>query len=113
VTSGVSLKCPCCGNQPVSSFMEYWRGANAFRIQCRSCGRFLKANSITWGWLIGCIGVATAVFVFLFSNIGKFVVDGSVLKLCLALFVVACAIMSWLTGGYVAAGPDRAHEEGD
>jgi hypothetical protein len=93
----------------------YWQGMNAFRVRCRACGRLLKANTVTWMWLMGCIGIATAVFIFLFANIGKVAVGGAPLKVCLFLLVGGCALMAWFTGGYVAADdePEQPGQRSD
>jgi hypothetical protein len=54
-----------------------------------------------------------AFFVFLFVNVGNFVVSGWWLKPAIVLFVGFCAAMSWFTGGYVAVPPIReASQEG-
>ena len=98
------MKCPCCGGQPLS-FSEFWSGLNAVRVRCHECGRKLKANRVTWAWLMACGAVLTLSFVLLFANIGKFAIADEYGRPLIFLFIFLCAILSWLTGGYVPVAP--------
>lgn len=101
--------CPCCAGQPLS-FAEFWSGINAIRVRCRECGRKLKANKVTWAWLLACISTLVLFFIYLFAKVRTPVVPEEVGKLAILLFVFLCAVMSWFTGGYVPAMPDERRD---
>jgi hypothetical protein len=102
--------CPCCAGQPLS-FKEFWIGINAIRVQCGECGRELKANRVTWAWLLVCISILVLFFTLLFAKIEILIVPEAVGKLAIFLFVFLCAILSWFTGGYVPVEPDKEDDE--
>lgn len=100
------MTCPCCAGQPLS-FSEFWTGINAIRVQCRECGRDLKANKVTWAWLLVCILILVVFFILLFVKIDMIIFPEEDGKFLILLFVFLCAILSWFTGGYVAVKPDK------
>jgi hypothetical protein len=105
------MNCPCCAGKPLS-FAEFWSGVNAIRVQCRECGCELKANRVTWAWLLACISILALFFILLFANIETLIlpeVDG---KLLIFLFIFLCAVLSWFTGGYVPVEPNEGSDEG-
>jgi hypothetical protein len=104
------MKCPCCGRLPLS-FAEHWRGFNAIRVQCRECGRRLKANHITWAWLLSCVSIMIGVFAYLFANSGNFVLPDEVGPPAIVLFVLFFAAMCWFTGGYVPVPTTEAGQQ--
>jgi hypothetical protein len=98
------MKCPYCGGKPLS-FAEFWSGINAVSVKCRECGSQLKANKITWAWLLLCISTMILFFIYLFANIGNFILSDDFGRLGILLFVFLCAVLSWFTGGYVLVTP--------
>jgi DNA-directed RNA polymerase subunit RPC12/RpoP len=101
------MKCPYCDGKPLS-FAEFWSGFNDVRVRCRECGSKLKANKITWAWLLVCISIMTLFFIYLFANIDKFVLSDEFGKFGILLFVFLCAILCWFTGGYVLVAPKNS-----
>jgi hypothetical protein len=102
--------CPSCAGQPLS-FAEFWIGVNAIGLQCRECGRELKANRITWAWLLACISIMVLFFTLRSAKIELPIIPEEVGKLAIFLVVLLCAILSWLTGGYVPVEPDEGDDE--
>lgn len=100
------MRCPHCGKQPLS-FAQFWGGINAVRTKCASCGNQLKANAVTWLWLVVAIILSGLLVVFLTSDIGNEFFSGQAGKAMLLICIGVCAIMSWLTGGYLPVGRVR------
>ena len=98
------MKCPCCGRKPIS-FSEFLRGANAVRTRCAACGRLLKANRVTWAWLIGFLLGVIALLALAYLNRVRLVPDAVLIAGFIAL--VSCPFLSWVTGGYVPVVPPR------
>ena len=98
------MKCPVCEETTIS-FGQWCRTPNAFFWQCRLCGSSLKANGVTWRWLI----VGLLFMMIILSGVIAFERNGALdvgqskplLFVCFVIALVPTALMAYNWGGYV------------